>query len=54
MEEEKESKIIFHQGACWGLLNRGLSGSCDLVLSLTSLPRQVPEHKKDQDKLNHF
>lgn len=34
--------------------NRGLSGSCALVLSLPSLPCQVPEHKKDQDKLNHI
>lgn len=34
--------------------NRGLSGSCALVLSLPSLPCQVPEHKKDQDNLNHI
>lgn len=34
--------------------NRGLSGFCALVLSLPSLPCQVPEHKKDQDKLNHI
>lgn len=34
--------------------NRGISGSCALVLSLPSLPCQVPEHKKDQDKLNHI
>lgn len=33
---------------------RSLSGSCALVLSLPSLPCQVPEHKKDQDNLNHI
>lgn len=52
MEEEEESKMIF-QGDCWGLLNRGLYASCALVLSLPSLPFQVPEYK-DQDKLNHI
>lgn len=31
-----------------------MSGSCALVLSLPNLPRQVPEHKKDRDKLNHI
>lgn len=53
LEEEEESKIIF-EGHYWRFLNRGLSGSCALVLSLPSLPRQVPEHKRDQDKLNHI
>lgn len=33
---------------------RSSSCSCALVLPLPSLPRQAPEHKKDQDKLNHI
>lgn len=45
MEEEKEESQVIFQSDYWGLKQR---------LSLPSLPCQVPEHKKDQDKLNHI